>query len=69
MIKRPQTMPLFIFSRVIMEAREAAAPTSNAIAKLIANHVGLDNLKKSITWIVDITETRRYRVTKVPIIK
>jgi hypothetical protein len=49
-------------------AKEAAAPTSNATAKLIANHLGLDIKKKYTTWIVDITETNRYSVTKVPII-
>jgi hypothetical protein len=54
---------------VIIDAREAAAPTSNAIARLIANHGGLDILKKSITWIVEITDTNKYRVTNVPIIK
>ena len=42
-------MPLFIFSSVIKEARDAAAPTSKATAKLIANQVGFDSLKKSIT--------------------
>jgi hypothetical protein len=54
---------------VIIDAREAAAPTSTAIARLIANHGGLDILKKSITWIVEITDTNKYRVTNVPIIK
>jgi hypothetical protein len=33
----------------MIEANDAAAPTSNAIAKLMANHSGLDMLKKSIT--------------------
>jgi hypothetical protein len=50
---------LFIFFNAIREAKEAAAPTSNAMAKEIANQSGLDNLKKSITWIVDITDTIR----------
>ena len=62
-------MPLFILSRVINDANEAAAPISNAIAKLIANHCGFDNSKKLITCIVEITDTSRYRVTNVLIIK
>ena len=52
-----------------MEAKDAAAPTSKAIANVIANHSGLDNLKKSITCIVEIIDTIIYNATKVPIIK
>jgi hypothetical protein len=42
---------------MIIAAKDAAAPTSNAIAKVMASQFGLLNRKKSITWMVDITET------------
>ena len=45
----PQTIVLFIFFKAIIEAKEAAAPTSNATANVIANHSVFDNLKKLIT--------------------
>ena len=61
-------MVLFILSRAIRDANDAAAPISNANASDIASQSGLDNLKKSITCIVDIIETIRYKVTNVPII-
>ena len=47
--KRVHTRPLFILSKITKEAREAAAPTSNAIAKVTASQYGLDSSKKSIT--------------------
>jgi hypothetical protein len=47
-------MVLFILSRAIKDANDAAAPISNANASDIASQSGLDNLKKSITCIVDI---------------
>ena len=50
-------MPLFILCKVMIDARDAAAPTSKAMAKLTANQLGLDKLKKSITCIVDMIET------------
>jgi hypothetical protein len=62
-------MPLFIFLKAIIEANDAAAPTSKATASVIANQFGFDNLKKSITCIVDMTETITYNNTNVPIIK
>jgi hypothetical protein len=43
------TRVLFILSRIIKEAKEAAAPNSKAIAREIASHWGLDNLKNSTT--------------------
>jgi hypothetical protein len=58
-MKSAQTMNLFILSRVINEASEAAAPTSKAIAKLIDSHFGFDKLKKSITCIVEIHDTKK----------
>ena len=66
-MKRPHTITLFILSRTIREARDAAAPISNANAKDIASQSGFDNLKKSITCMVDIIETIRYKTTKVDI--
>jgi hypothetical protein len=68
-MNRPQTTLLFILSKTIKDAREAAAPTSNPIARETASHVGFDNLKKSTTWMVEIIDTKRYKVTKEPIIK
>jgi hypothetical protein len=53
------TNVLFILSKVIRAANDAAAPISNPIANEIANHSGFDNLKKSITWIVEIILTSR----------
>ena len=64
----PHTRDLFIFFNAIREAREAAAPISNATANDIANQLGFDSLKKSITWIVEITLTIKYKVTNVPIL-
>jgi hypothetical protein len=52
-----------------MDANDAAAPTSKASANVTASHLGFDNSKKSITWIVDIKDTITYNVTNVPIIK
>ena len=68
-INRAHTRDLFILSKVIKAASDAAAPNSNPIAKVTANQYGLDNSKKSITWIVDTTLTKMYSDTKVPIIK
>jgi hypothetical protein len=48
-IKRDQINHLLVLSRIMMAASDAAAPISNAIANVIANHSGFDNLKKSIT--------------------
>jgi hypothetical protein len=47
--KRHQTKVLFILSRITREAKDAAAPNSNAIAREIASHSGLESLKNSIT--------------------
>ena len=52
-------MVLFILSRVINAAREAAAPNSNPTANDIANHSGFDSLKKSTTCIVDMILTNK----------
>ena len=46
----------------MIEANDAAAPTSKAKANVMANHSGLDNLKKSITCIVDMIDTITYNV-------
>jgi hypothetical protein len=48
-INRDHTINLFIFSIMIREEREAAAPTSNARARETASHLGLDSSKNSIT--------------------
>jgi hypothetical protein len=48
-MNRNQISPLFILSNAIKDAKEAAAPISNAIASDTANQFGLDSLKKSIT--------------------
>jgi len=61
-------MVLFILSNAMRLASEAAAPISKAIAKDIANQSGFDNLKKSITCMVDIRDTTRYKLTNVVII-
>jgi hypothetical protein len=61
-----QTRVLFILSRIINEAREAAAPSSNPIARETASQYGLESLKNSITWIVEIILTSKYKDTKVP---
>ena len=37
------------------------------MANVTASQYGFDNSKKSITCIVDIIETRAYKLTKVPI--
>jgi hypothetical protein len=42
-----------------MEAKEAAAPISKAIAKNTESHLGFVISKKSITCIVEITETTK----------
>jgi hypothetical protein len=55
-------------SRIIIAAKEAAAPTSKAMARVIANQVGLLSLKKSMTWIVDIQLTKKYNPTKIEMI-
>jgi hypothetical protein len=60
---------LFILSSTIIEAREAAAPISKAIARQMESHLGLLRSKKSITWIVEIIETTTYRRTKVDMTK
>jgi hypothetical protein len=44
-----QTSVLFILSKITKEAKDAAAPNSNPIAREIANHSGLESLKNSIT--------------------
>jgi hypothetical protein len=62
------TRVLFILSRIIKEAREAAAPNSKAIASEMASHCGLESLKNSTTWIVEIMLTNKYKDTKVAII-
>ena len=49
----------------MIEARDAAAPNSNATANETANQYGFDISKKSITWIVEMTETIKYRATNV----
>ena len=56
-MNKAQIRALFILSKVIKDASEAAAPISNAIASDTANHSGLLSLKKSITCIVEITLT------------
>jgi prephenate dehydratase len=48
-MNKAHTKLLFILSNAIKDARDAAAPTSNAIAKETANQYGFDILKKSIT--------------------
>jgi hypothetical protein len=48
-INKNQTSDLLVLSKIIIAASDAAAPTSNDTAKLIANHLGLVNSKKSIT--------------------
>lgn len=47
--KSGQTKNLMGFSKTIIEANEAAAPISNATARDIANHLGLDIPKKVMT--------------------
>jgi hypothetical protein len=66
--KRHQTRVLFILSKITREARDAAAPNSKAIAREMASHWGLESLKNSTTWIVEIILTSRYKDTKVAII-
>jgi hypothetical protein len=68
-INNIHTKTLFILSKAIKEAKEAAAPISNATAKDTESHLGFVKSKNCTTWIVDIMETTRYRVTKVPITK
>ena len=48
-INKDHIKVLFIFFKITNEAREAAAPTSNAIANVTANQYGFDSSKKSIT--------------------
>jgi hypothetical protein len=59
-------MLLFIFFSAMIEAKEAAAPTSNATANVIANQSAFDNLKKSITCIVEIILVNKYNNTNTP---
>ena len=66
-MKRIQTMVLFILSKTIRDANDAAAPISKEIAKDMANHLGFERRKKSTTCMVDIIETTRYNITKVDI--
>jgi len=67
MINNIQTKLLLVLSNMIIAASEAAAPISNAMASVIASHSGLDNLKKSITCIVDMQLTRTYKNTNIEI--
>jgi hypothetical protein len=48
-MNKDQTNHLLVLFKITIAPNEAAAPISNAIAKVIANQLGLDNLKKSIT--------------------
>jgi hypothetical protein len=66
-MKSNQTSDLLVLSKMIIAARDAAAPISKAMANVIASHSGFDNLKKSITWIVDIALTIKYRPTNMDI--
>jgi hypothetical protein len=63
-----QTRVLFILSKITREAKDAAAPNSKAIASEMASHWGLESLKNSITWIVEMILTNKYKDTKVAII-
>ena len=66
-MNKDHTIVLFIFFKITRDARDAAAPISKPIAKVTANQYGFYNSKKSITCIVDITETNAYKDTNVPI--
>ena len=45
-MNRDQTMVLFIFSSVISDANDAAAPNSNPIARETASQYGFESAKK-----------------------
>ncbi len=60
---------MFVLSKIIMAARDAAAPNSNPIANAQLIRPACDRSKKATELIIEIVATKKYSVQNIPIIK